>query len=163
MWVMNGRAHGVYRLPGCRCGFIRSSQVAEKGPSVVLSSEPFLGEPNLPLELHVPCSGRATGCSRNETPGTRPVRSGRSRRDSHRLRAQASETWQSIDEVDPGQENSSDPNCTSGEGGWKRSRSRLTVIAFAYGQVNELRQKPRTSPAAHPTALRRQSVWDAPL
>ena len=41
----------------------------------------------------------------------------------------------------------------SGEGGWKRSRRRLTVTAIANGQVNEIRQKPRTSPAAHPTAL----------
>jgi hypothetical protein len=41
----------------------------------------------------------------------------------------------------------------SGEGGWKRSRRRLTVTAVANGQVNELRHKPRTSPAAHPTAV----------
>ena len=47
-------------------------------------------------------------------------------------------------------------SCThgSGEGGWKRSRRRLTVTAIANGQVNETRQKPRTSPAAHPTASR---------
>ena len=45
------------------------------------------------------------------------------------------------------------------EGGWKRSRRRLTVTAIASGQVNETRQKPRTSPAAHPTAVRRQNSF----
>src|SRR5215831_13467446 len=43
--------------------------------------------------------------------------------------------------------------CTSssGRGGWKRTRSRLAVTAEANGQVNELRHKPSTSPAAYST------------
>jgi hypothetical protein len=58
----------------------------------------------------------------------------------------------------------------SGEGGWKRSRRRLTVTAIANGPINETRQKPRTSSAAHPTGVSRSAPvpnrvarWASPL
>ena len=44
----------------------------------------------------------------------------------------------------------------SGRGGWKRTRSRLAVTAN--GRINELRHKPRTSPAAYSTESQSPAV-----